>query len=228
MEIFNLKIIEKKELNKEVFLIKTEKPANFNFASGQFNQWMFEKDNRLIPRSYSITSLKTDNYLEYVIKILNGGLASTFIKNDAEIGSILKTRGPFGKFINQNDENSLYVATGTGIAPIISIIKNRLKTEKTTKNLTLIFGVRNFEDLFLIEELDQLCSEFDNFEYLITLSNPTDDWNGLRGRVTEHIIDHISEKESFYLCGNPEMVKDVRKIILNQNIPGDKIKFEIF
>jgi len=120
------------------------------------------------------------------------------------------------------------VATGAGIAPIMSIINNQLDKKQNTQKIILLFGVRSQEDIFFVNYLEKL-NKYLNFSYQITLSRPDEngEWTGLRGRVTDHIEgDFVGHQ--IYLCGNATMVKDVREILINKKVEPKQIHFEIF
>jgi NAD(P)H-flavin reductase len=123
-------------------------------------------------------------------------------------------RGPAGTFLLREypDRRLLFVATGTGIAPLRSMIYARLPSPTP---VTLIWGLRNESDLYYQEELAELATEFPEFSYTVTLSQPSPEWRGARGRVQsviESTIDRVDDL-AVYVCGGHEMIQSVTALI---------------
>lgn len=231
MEIskYSSKIREKTQVTRDIYEIRIEKPENFNFQAGQFVQFSIPQEDKNLLRSYSISSTPADPYIEFCIKFLEDGRASNYLKH-LNIGDAIEFQGPRGLFINQNHSNAIScIATGTGMAPTLSLIRDELENQKNTNEVRLLFGVRSEDDIFWTERFKNLKIQYPNFHYDITLSQPKLDggWAGLQGRVTEHMLHHLIN-HNFFLCGNAAMVKDVRDILLKNGIDGKAIHFEIF
>ena len=117
-------------------------------------------------------------------------------------------KGPYGAFIlRQTPSESIFVATGTGIAPFRSMLLGKLD-----RPVTLVFGVRHREGLLYDDELASLTKENSGFEYQPTLTRPPDDWTGRTGRVQSHVLAALGERRDVdvYICGLREMVDDLR------------------
>ncbi len=231
MEIikFSAQLREKKQLAGETYEFRFDKPPGFEFLAGQFLQFCIPQPEKMVLRSYSISSTPSDPYLEFCIKFLEGGLASQYLKN-MNIGDSVEFQGPRGLFVHKENGIAIsLIATGTGIAPIMGIIRDELENKKNTQEVRLLFGVRSEEDVFWLDRFENLKKQYPNFVYDVTLSQPKIDgsWAGLRGRVTEHILHHLVSHK-FYLCGNAAMVKDVRTILLENGVEPKAIHFEIF
>lgn len=125
-----------------------------------------------------------------------------------------------GHFTLKNtNAHKTFVATGTGIAPMVAMLE---ATPADVKK-TVIFGVRNDEDVFYAERL----RSFANTEVVITVSRPSDSWTGKSGRVTDHL--HLVPPESeVYVCGNPDMVESVTKALEAAGHPSDLVSHESF
>ncbi|EKD25454.1 MAG: hypothetical protein ACD_80C00049G0003 [uncultured bacterium (gcode 4)] len=222
-------LLSKKEVAQHVFELRFSKPEGFEYTAGQFVQFLIPNGEKITPRSYSISSIPTDEYLEFCIKLHEGGLASEYIRA-MNVGSSLSCKGPLGRFvIDVNSHDHYFVATGVGIAPIMGMIRSLIEEKNTDLPVRLLFGVREEEDVFWIDRLEELKQKHSLFDYTITLSQPkpTGGWQGLKGRVTDHILHHLG-KHKFYLCGNAGMVKDVRALIIEHGVDAEDIHFEIF
>lgn len=229
MLTFTTRIVAIKTIATDTIEVSFEKPTDFSFTPGQFVQWLIPYNEKQTPRSYSIASINEDEHLVFAVKLLEGGRASEWLRA-ARIGDTLEMRGPLGHFINKHVEHqsALFVATGTGLAPIISMIKDELETKQNPKPLTLLFGVRHESDVFWDDVLQKLQADYPHFQYHICLSQPTSDsWAGLHGRVTAHIASQTVH-DQYFLCGSAPMVKEVRTQLLEQGVVAPAIHFEIF
>jgi len=228
MEITRYKsnIIKKEYLNSDTILLQLEKPKNYDFKPGQFLQTIFPEGKR----SYSIFSKPSDKTLNLCIKLFAGGLASEIFKR-IEVGEKITISETMGHFIiTEEDVERTYCATGSGLAPIVSMIKTALEDYGHQSRMYLIFGLRHEENIFYQEEIEKLAKKYDNFHFDITLSQPNENWQGMSGRITAHLPEKVLNKKNnhFYLCGSPEMVKDVRKLLIENGVEVKNIKFEIF
>ncbi len=225
---FTLKLDKKIALTHDVLELHFSKPNELSFKAGQFLQFQVPDAEKMLLRSYSIASTPTDTTLEFCIKILPGGKASTLFANAIE-GDEFQVRGPRGLFVNTEDAPLYCIATGAGIAPVMGIIQDELKNKKNNNEIKLLFGVRDEQDMFWQHRFAELKQNFPNFDYSLTLSQPKLDgnWNGLRGRVTDHIPTNLLTHR-FFLCGSPQMVKDVRDLLIKNGVEAKQIHFEVF
>jgi len=198
--------------------------AEFTFTPGQFVQFKVGD----VFRSYSITSLPSQlPQLDFLIELIDEGVASTFIKN-LKIGDSVTFRGSLGVMTAKPDIASyFFIATGVGIAPFRSIIASVLD-EDSKKSITLLFGAGTAKRIFYHEEFKMFESKFNQFKYYPTITR--EQWHGIHGRVTEH-LDMLYEghqNDAFYLCGGVTAVNDVRNQLLTLGHDPKHIKLEIF
>lgn len=149
-------------------------------------------------------------------------------------GDTVRFLGPLGKFMLQKEstKQKVFVATGCGLAPLRAMIMDELNGQGTgnNKQMTLFWGLRYEEDVFWKKEFDALAARYPNFHFTITLSRPTDRWMGARGRVTEHVVGEtprLTESE-FYLCGNRQMIVDMKGLLTDNGVPPEQIFTEAF
>ncbi len=227
-QLHSIKLLTKRLISRDIMELRFERPAGFMFLAGQFVQFQVPNGENVVFRSYSLSSDPEAGYLEICAKILSDGKASQFF-SQLNIGDAVMVSDPAGNFVceKNHDPAKVFVATGTGIAPIMSMIVSELTRKDVTPRLRLCFGVRSVEDLFWQERLEELKQGSAYFDYTITLSQPTPAWTGRAGRVTEH-LPATSNPADYYLCGNVEMVKEVRALLLAQGIDQKHIHFEIF
>lgn len=229
LPIYSAQVISKKLLTSDIIELRLSKPANFHYQAGQFVQWLVPDGAAVIRRPYSLSSAPHDQEIEFCVKILPGGVASA-LAEQLQPNETLQIQGPRGKFVHAGENTPLYfIATGAGVAPIMGLIRDELEYKKTDDEIRLLWGNRSEGDVFWNDRLESLKQAYDNFSYHLTLSQPKagGGWSGLRGRVTDHILHHLVNHE-FFLCGNAAMVKDVRQLLLENGVMGEKIHFEIF
>lgn len=165
------------------FFIELPATQNFEFEPGQFvtlDLPIHEQKNKRW-RSYSIASAPNGtNVFELTIVLLEGGAGTTYLFNEAKVGTELTLRGPLGKFtLPPNIDNDLYlICTGTGVAPFRSMVNHIQKNNITHKNIYLIFGCRTFADCLYKDELVAMQNSLSNFHYLPCFSREAEvpDW----------------------------------------------------
>jgi ferredoxin-NADP reductase len=226
MQTWEIQLLSKNRVTDDVLIMQWTRPSGFTFDAGQFVQFLIPQQDGHTPRAYSLSSTPADDTLEFCAKILPHGVASSFFEQASE-GDSATIRGPRGMFTVQTQSDLFMIATGVGIAPIMSILRDELKCEPENRSVRLIFGLRSKQDLFWQEELHALAAIYPHFSHVTTLSQPHDAWTGKKGRVTSHIPQSLTAAE-FYVCGNPVMVKDVRALLLSRGVEKSNIYFEIF
>jgi NAD(P)H-flavin reductase len=122
-------------------------------------------------------------------------------------------------------ENVCFVATGTGIVPVLSMVESFSKD--FDRKIKIIFGLREEKDLFYVERIENLKSKFKDFSSVITLSRPTDSWKGDKGRVTSH-LKNIKKDAQYFVCGSGAMINDVRKTLKEKGVKKGDVFFENF
>jgi ferredoxin-NADP reductase len=229
MKKFLAKLERAVQLNHDVFQYDFRyEGEHVDFLAGQFFMLEVPTGERKITRSYSVSSEPVaDNTFSLCVKLIPEGLGSTLLKN-LKPGDEASFMAPFGHFvIKDNAKDMVLVATGTGLAPYISMLPHLFKAG-VTKPITLYFGVRHEEDLFYVELLRTWEKEHSNFHAVITLSQPTESWTGDKGRVTEHLSGLNFGNSTVYICGNGDMVKSVRDLLLDRGVAKEDICLEQF
>lgn len=230
-------VTESKALTHDVkeITIRSIDPPQLRFLAGQYVSIevteMKDGVSRRNNRPYSIASPPEEKGLfQLCVNLVTGGPGSSLL-HCLSVGDGIQYLYPLGYFtVNETKQSDvLFVATGTGIAPIRSMIRHVLNTGCDRK-MTLYWGLRSERDLYYQEEFQSLAKNHSNFQFIQTLSKPTDGWVGLKGRVTHHLPDAISSIDNLdvYLCGNGEMIKEVRQMLLHKGMNKKSIHFEKF
>jgi len=222
---FEAEIIEKRDLTHDVIFLSLAVPEMFVFVAGQFIMLRIRNGDVYKFKSYSILNPPSQKgRLDICIKIIDGGFASESFKN-MQVGEKLTVRGPFGAFTFKKEspaEAFWFIGTGTGVAPLYSMLKQHL-TEFPHKKFRLIFGVRSKEDLLFHEEFQDMEKKHSNFHYWPTLSQ--EEWSGYNGRVQKHLGEDLHTKD-FYICGLKEMVLETQQYLLERGVAPEHIHFE--
>ena len=150
---------------------------------------------------------------------------------DMKDGDEISCQGPFGDFILRPPmRDTIFIATGTGIAPFRSMLHWLLAdaSRHEGRQLQLLFGSRTEQDIYYHEEFLQLAREHENLHYLPTLSRGASDWKGLRGYVQEHVPGIVSGQADMhaYICGLDKMIKANRELLKSLGWDRKSIRYE--
>lgn len=228
MKKFTSKLVKVLQLNHDVFQFDFAYPEDLDFLAGQFFMLEVPTAERKMTRSYSIAS-EPDNkeVFSLCVKLIEGGIGSEYLRK-MTVGDEAAFMAPFGHFIIKNNgKDAVLVATGTGLAPFMSMIPTWFKVG-AKQPITLYFGVRHEEDLFYVEQLRAWEQEHANFKAVVTLSQPTETWTGDTGRVTEYLEKLSFENSTVYICGNGDMVKSVKDLLDAKGVAREDICLEQF
>ena len=191
-----------------------------------------------IRRSYSICNAPNENQLKVAIKKVEGGLFSTFANDSLKKNDVLEVMPPSGKFnahlTTDKAGNYLAIAAGSGITPILSIIKHSLYTQADCK-FTLIYGNRNRNSIIFFEELESIKNKYmERFSLINILSREKMDADIFFGRVDhqklaslQKIVD-FSAIDAAYLCGPESMIFSSTDFLQMMGLDKSKIHFELF
>ena len=214
---------------KELFLFKQGQTLTIKKKIG-------EEELR---RNYSICSSPFENILQVVVKKVDGGLFSTFANEELKAGDVLEVLPPIGKFYTElnstQKKNYVAFAAGSGITPILSIIKTTLLTEPQS-SFTLVYGNRTKTSIIFKEELEGLKDKFiDRFRIYHVLSRERSEAPINYGRIDTEKLNLLFDKiiniktcDEFFLCGPEEMIFCVKHFLEAKEVAATKIHFELF
>lgn len=215
----------------KLFRIKLEKGI-FDYKPGQFVMLSIDGVNNekglILKRAYSIASSPLNkDHLELCVAIKSDGKFTPILDN-LKLEDKVNIDGPYGAFnLHEHNKGKIYfIATGAGIAPLMSMIRTLLRKE-TSQELVLLYGFRNQEDFCYQKELKSYSSKHNNFKMYPTISTKDipKSWQFDTGRVTKIISKHLNpdEAEAVYICGNPDMVRDTIAILKELKLEERKI-----
>jgi ferredoxin-NADP reductase len=204
----------------------------FGFVAGQWMSFNTTKpDGEEMTRAYSIASPPgNDNRFALCLNRVQDGFMSNFLCN-MKAGDEISCSGPFGDFILRPPmRDTVFIATGTGIAPFRSMLHWLLAEESRHqgKQLSLVFGNRTEKDIYYHDEFLRLAAKHPNFHYQPTLSRGDATWTGLRGYVQEHVpaIARGCADMHAYICGLDKMVKANRELLKSLGWDRKSILYE--
>jgi len=206
----------------------------FKFEAGQYITLKAKINGEEIRRAYSICSTPKSGDLKVAIKAVEKGAFSQYAITQLKVGDVLEVMPPEGNFKIKIEANKNYIAfaAGSGITPIMSIIKSVLEEDSST--FTLIYGNKSAEETIFKAELDKLNSEKDNFNLHYIFSRERTD-EALFGRIDTSIVNfHVKNKykdisfDSAYLCGPEEMINQVSDALKAGSFSEENIYFELF
>lgn len=236
MNTQQLTIMSKEPLADQTYIVRLQMQHTARWAPGQF---VVLQVGPKVFRSYSLVDIGVDiasgeegkgPVMTLLLDTHVGGPASKFFE-EAKVGDTLNLVGaPLGKLsLRENGRPKVFIATGTGLAPFVPMIKQALSDPAV--EVSLFFGVRNVADAYaetFFPELEKAVFA-DRFKLYTCISRPEGELpkGCLAGRVTAVVPEKVSDYEGadFYLCGNPAMIDEMTDILLKnggQMLPGGK------
>lgn len=212
--------------------------AKFNYRAGQFVTFFMDINGEEIRRSYSLASSPDyDRHFKVTIKLVPGGKGSTYLTQNAKVGQKLWTTPPAGHFclpLECKKQKIGLFAAGSGITPIISIIKSALKQD--SQNECFLFYQSRFDNQIIFQkELDKLEKEFSpRLKIVNIISRPSASWQGLSGRVDATKIKDFLTRHSLgiqtlhYICGPNEFMNVIENTLLELHVDKKNLHKEAF
>lgn len=234
-----------KKVNRETadcvsvsFQVPLELVTEFAYKEGQNITIKTNIDGNEIRRSYSLCTAPYENEIRVAIKKVGGGLFSKFANDLLKPGDILEVLPPVGKFNARPGKNSagryLAIAAGSGITPVISIIKHTLQTEPAS-SFTLLFGNKSRSSIIFFEELEGMKNKYmQRFNLINILSQERTDADLNYGRINgEKLVAlqpliNYKTFDSIYLCGPEALVFGASAFFEELGIEKERIHFELF
>ncbi len=222
-----------------VLTLKPDDPACFDFTQGQYLTFRRDFDGQELRRSYSICAGKDDGLLQVGIKRVEGGAFSTWANQDLKTGDRLEAMAPMGSFHIPLDpaasRHYLGFAGGSGITPLLSIIKTTLAREPLAQ-FTLVYANKAVATIMFREQLEDLKNRhMGRFNVIHILETDTQEIDLFTGLVTEAKcaalfkgwID-IQHVDTAFICGPEPMMLGIAKALRDHGLADSQIKFELF
>ena len=232
-------LIERRNVSDTLAVFRFRTADQLFFTAGQYATIAIEADGDLIERPYSIVSSPYERFLEFFMELVPGGLLTPRLWDMSLGSSILIRRRIVGQFTMDNAvHRHLMMATVTGVAPFVSMLRtqhmDRQRGVASSDQFVVIHGASRSADLGpYLSELETLSRD-GWLQYVPTISRPWEelDWQGETGRVEDVMRKH-ADRQCFthtnslsYACGHPQMVQNVKEILLRARFTKDQIKEE--
>lgn len=236
-----LKVKEVKRETRDTVSIALDIPEaiqkEFEFAAGQYLTFKKIINGEEVRRSYSICSAPHENEMRVAVKQVENGLFSTYATKELKAGDSLETMAPEGNFkitpVSGEKKNYIFYAAGSGITPVISMIKETLKNNDQS-NILLYYGSRTASETIFKFELDDLAANNSNFNLMYLFSREDSGSKSTNGRIDKGKCDHFYESsqkdlsiDGIYTCGPQEMVEIIKDFYSEKGL-ADKVHFELF
>jgi ring-1,2-phenylacetyl-CoA epoxidase subunit PaaE len=238
-----LKVKEVKKETSDCVSVLFDVPENLNeafqFTQGQSLTMRTTINGEEVRRTYSICSSPLEKQLKVAIKKVEAGAFSIFANEELKKDDVLEVMPPIGRFYTTldplNRKNYLAFAAGSGITPLLSIIKTTLATELGS-TFTLVYGNKSRSSIIFFEELEGLKNKYINrFNLIHILSREKTDADLNFGRITKDKCTDLFNKlldvkslDEFFICGPEDMIFSVKDFLESNGVAEKKIHFELF
>lgn len=210
----------------------------FAFKAGQYITLKTAINGSEVRRDYSLCASPKSGELKVAIKEVADGTFSAYANNELRVGSTLEVAPPKGRFIfepnDKKTKNIALFAAGSGITPILSIIKCALEEEVYSK-VILVYGNKTTQDTMFLNELLDLQHQYSSRFSIQFVFSQADQEDAIFGRIEKSTVNYVMknkhkhvEVDAFYLCGPEAMIHTVKDVLIDHDIDKDRIHFELF
>ncbi len=219
------------------FEIPDDLRDTFKFKAGQYITIKTKIKGEEIRRSYSLCSAPDSEEFKVTVKEVPEGLFSVIANNNLKSGDILDVHTPEGKFVFEPGNKANHYAAfaaGSGITPVLSIIKTMLSQEPES-TFVLVYGNKSVEDTIFFKELLQLQTTFPDRLFVEFIYSRTREENSQFGRIETSTVNYVLKNkfkergfQKYFLCGPEEMIHNVSDLLKSNGVPEENILFELF
>ncbi|MFK7848867.1 MAG: 1,2-phenylacetyl-CoA epoxidase subunit PaaE [Rhodothermales bacterium] len=242
-DFFKLKVRDIRKETDDCISVAFDLPESlkevFAFSAGQYLTLRTEIDNEEVRRSYSICASPEDEELRVAIKQVTSGVFSTFAHQSLAVEDELEVMPPAGRFVvrqrGTDEKHYLMIAAGSGITPIIALVKSILHNEPASQ-ITLLYGNKTRTNIIFKEELSALKNQHLNrFSAFYFFSREQLDTPLMEGRISadklKHFLTSVVQPEQLdeaFICGPETMMLELRALLLSTGFESRQIHVELF
>jgi Na+-transporting NADH:ubiquinone oxidoreductase subunit F len=235
---YTCKCVDIKDLTYDMkkFRFELIDPDTIDYVAGQYIQLLapvYEKNSEEVYRAYSMSGDPVDKRsIELIIRLVPGGICTTYCFEYLKVGDSVKINGPYGDFaLSDTDAPIVFVAGGSGVAPIKCIL-HHMKNTGSRRNATFYFGANTVKDMFMADRMKTFESELADFRFVPAVAGPLpeEQWDGQQGLVTEVMRRDLkdADRAEGYLCGSPGMIDASIKVLAELGMSPEKIFYDKF
>jgi len=237
---YSIKVKEVRQETQDCVSVAFEIPVElqemFDYKPGQYINLIKTLDGQELHRSYSLCSSPYESEWRVAIKLLKGGIFSTWANKVLKSGELLDLMPPNGKFTTDisSKKSYLFISVGSGITPCISLIKSILRSSES--QIILIYGSKSIDKIIFLEELLGLKNKYmDRLALYFVLSQESMEEELFHGRISAEKITAFNGKifdpkmlDEVFICGPEEMIFQTKDALVSIDVPENIIKFELF
>lgn len=211
---------------------------DYAFKAGQYITLKVIINGEEVRRDYSLCSSPNSDELKVAVKEVNNGTFSKYANKELQVGDRIEVSLANGRFTFEPDATKTRTiaafAAGSGITPILSIVKTVLEEEPNSQFI-LVYGNKTIKDTIFLKELLALQNKYNDRFYIQFLYSQAREENALFGRIEKSTVNLIIKNkykhttiDAFYICGPEVMINTVKAVLIENNIPEEHIYFELF
>jgi ferredoxin-NAD(P)+ reductase (naphthalene dioxygenase ferredoxin-specific) len=213
----------------DIKIIRLRPAKPLSYSPGQYATLQFSPDHI---RPYSMAGLCTDEELEFHVRLVQEGRVTGYVFNQLNVGDAIRVSGPMGTaYLRTRHEGPmLCVAGGTGLAPIISIIRGAIDAGMNN-DIHVYFGVRSPQDIYGLDQLRAIQKQHPAVRIEVVVATDDDATSGMRtGLVTDAISNDITDFQGWraYVCGAPPMVEATAALLKQRGIDEQQVYADAF
>lgn len=239
---YDLKVVDVQKETRDAVVVSlkpVDEQVDFSFVQGQYLTFKKEFEGEELRRCYSICSGKDDGILQVGIKKVSDGMFSTWANDNLKAGDILQSLPPMGNFFTELDSQKartyLGFAGGSGITPLLSIIKTTLATEPNSQ-FTLVYGNQSSHSIMFREVLEDLKNTYlGRLSIVHILEREQQEIDLFNGRIDQDKCSElfkgwvdVSDVDTAFICGPEPMMLAIADSLKNHGLTEQQIKFELF
>lgn len=233
--------------------VTSDQKEAFSYKAGQYLTVEVDIDGSQERRAYSLSSSPTEEALQFSVKRVEDGKVSNYLNDQVKVGDSLTVLPPEGKFVvlpeGDKSKDHYFIGAGSGITPILSMIKTLLEEEERS-TIYLLYGSRSEEEIIFKQALDALASRHEGQLFIThTLSSAVkkkklfgllggkgnSTWPGMKGRIDHDKIDYFLRDNParfhdshYYICGPGDLIQSTEAHLLSKDISASAIHKEYF
>ena len=227
-KVLPVKVESLTRLNHDVMQMFLKLPAKetFRFKAGQYIEFIMGDGSR---RAFSMANAPLDSMIELHLRLIEGGKFTSFVFNEMKEKSIHRIEGPIGQFYLRDSEKPIiFIAGGTGFAPIKSIIEDMI-ANKNKRKIYLYRGVRSEKDFYMNELVNDWIKKLEGLKYIPVVEDGLSE-DARSGYVHHAVLEDFKNLNDIqvYCCGAPGLVENAFKDLTKSGLPDDQFFADAF
>jgi len=227
-KVLPVKVESLTRLNHDVMQMFLKLPAKeiFRFKAGQYIEFIMGDGSR---RAFSMANAPLDSMIELHLRLIEGGKFTSFVFNEMKEKSIHRIEGPIGQFYLRDSEKPIiFIAGGTGFAPIKSIIEDMI-ANKNKRKIYLYRGVRSEKDFYMNELVNDWIKQLEGLTYIPVVEDGLSE-DARSGYVHHAVLEDFKNLNDIqvYCCGAPGLVENAFKDLTKSGLPDDQFFADAF